>query len=81
MLLLQFDALTVRNLKHIDGVPVEPLALQPTTGGPKNLPIVKSYLSDIEDEENAELSHKPHLVIVGGGWGVSRCTALTIHAY
>lgn len=65
----QFDALIV--LKHIDGVPVAPLALHPTTGGPKNLPVAKSYLSDLEDEENAELSKKPHLVIVGGGWGVS----------
>ena len=58
-------------LKHVEGVPVAPLALRPTTGGPKNLPIAKSYLSDIEDEENVELSKKPHLVIVGGGWGVS----------
>ena len=62
--------------KHIQGVPVEPLALHPTTGGPKNLPVVKHYLSDIEDEENAELSRKPHLVIVGGGWGVRMSDAL-----
>lgn len=62
------DAFTY-NEKHVEGVPVEPLALHPTTGGPKNLPVVKHYLSDIEDQENTELSHKPHLVIVGGGWG------------
>ena len=47
-----------------------PLALHPESGGPKNLPIAKVYLSDIEDPENTELSQKPHLVIVGGGWGV-----------
>ena len=58
-------------LQHIDGVPVEPLALHPQTGGPKNLPVVNAYLSDIEDEESVELKAKPHLVIVGGGWGVS----------
>lgn len=57
--------------KHIEGVPVEPLALHPETGGPKNLPIVKSYLADTEDEEASALKGKPHLVIVGGGWGVS----------
>ena len=54
----------------MEGVPVAPLALKPERGGPKNLPILRSYLSDIEDEENSELSGKPHLVIVGGGWGV-----------
>ena len=47
-----------------------PLALKPERGGPKNLPIAKSYLSDLEDSENTELAEKPHLVIVGGGWGV-----------
>lgn len=59
-----------RRPKHIEGVPVEPLALQPERGGPKNLPITKSYLSDVEDAEASELKSKPHLVIVGGGWGV-----------
>ncbi|EKM55109.1 uncharacterized protein PHACADRAFT_183946 [Phanerochaete carnosa HHB-10118-sp] len=62
------DAFTY-NEKHIEGVPVEPLALHPERGGPKNLPIVKVYLSDVEDEEASELRTKPHLVIVGGGWG------------
>jgi hypothetical protein len=57
-------------LKHIDGVAVEPLALQPQRGGPKNLPIVQSFLNDIEDDEQSQLKKKPHLVIVGGGWGV-----------
>lgn len=55
---------------HVDKVPVSPLALQPETGGPKNLPIVAAFLSDIEDPENERISQKPRLVIVGGGWGV-----------
>ncbi|KAJ3542048.1 hypothetical protein NM688_g6013 [Phlebia brevispora] len=62
------DAFTYTD-KHIEGVPIAPLALHPERGGPKNLPIVTSYLSDLEDSENTELSKKPHLVIVGGGWG------------
>ncbi|KAI0072265.1 nucleotide-binding domain-containing protein [Panus rudis PR-1116 ss-1] len=62
------DAFTYKE-EHIEGVPVEPLALRPERGGPKNLPILKRYLDDVEDPEKAELSHKPHLVVVGGGWG------------
>jgi len=62
------DAFTYSE-KHVDRVPVEPLALHPELGGPKNLPVAKVYLSDIEDPENAGLAKKPHLVIVGGGWG------------
>jgi hypothetical protein len=63
------DAFTY-NSAHVDRVPVNPLALHPETGGPKNLPVVSSYLGDEEDEENRALSSKPRLVIVGGGWGV-----------
>ncbi len=48
-----------------------PLALHPERGGPKNLPIAKVYLSDIEDEDAEGLVKKPHVVIVGAGWGVS----------
>ncbi|OCH88794.1 nucleotide-binding domain-containing protein [Obba rivulosa] len=62
------DAFTY-NERHVDGVPVSPLALHPERGGPKNLPVVHKLLSDIEDPENAALATKPHLVIVGGGWG------------
>lgn len=54
---------------HVDKVPVSPLALCPGAGGPKNLPIVSAFLSDIEDPENERISQKPRLVIVGGGWG------------
>ncbi|KAI0362648.1 nucleotide-binding domain-containing protein [Trametes cingulata] len=62
------DAFTYRE-RHIEGVPVSPRALHPERGGPKNLPILSRLLSDLEDNENRELVHKPHLVIVGGGWG------------
>ncbi|KAH7343714.1 nucleotide-binding domain-containing protein [Rhizoctonia solani] len=62
------DAFTY-NDKHVEKVPVNPLALKPETGGPKNLPIASSLVGDEEDEEAKILSQKPRLVIVGGGWG------------
>ncbi|KAJ3484594.1 hypothetical protein NLI96_g5534 [Meripilus lineatus] len=62
------DALTYTE-KHVAGVPVAPLALHPERGGPKKLPIAKAYLSDIEDHDAEGLVRKPHLVIVGAGWG------------
>ncbi|KAG5654134.1 hypothetical protein H0H81_007186 [Sphagnurus paluster] len=55
--------------RHLDRVPVSPLALKPERGGPKNLPIARVQVDDEEDEENARLAEKPKLVIVGGGWG------------
>lgn len=64
------DAFTYTD-KHVDRVPVSPLALHPERGGPKNLPVVSAFLGDQEDENNIGLSKKPRLVIVGGGWGVS----------
>jgi hypothetical protein len=65
------DAFTYSD-KHLDRVPVSPLALNPERGGPKNLPIVKVMVDDEEDEENVRIAEKPRLVIVGGGWGVCR---------
>jgi hypothetical protein len=58
--------------RHVGGVPTNPLALHPRTGGPKNLPIVDTDLSQEEDDTTRKLAGKPKLVIVGGGWGVSR---------
>ena len=63
------DAFTYTD-KHIERVPVSPLALHPTRGGPKNLPVVNVLLADEEDEEFRKLNEKPKLVVVGGGWGV-----------
>lgn len=64
------DALTY-TYKHVDRVPCNPQALCPQTGGPNNLPVVKSLVDDDDDEEKRELAKKPRLIIVGGGWGVS----------
>jgi hypothetical protein len=63
------DAFTYTD-KHVNRVPVSPLALHPERGGPKNLPVVNALLTDEEDEEFRKLNEKPKLVIVGGGWGV-----------
>lgn len=63
------DAFTYQN-KHIDRVPVSPLALHPELGGPKNLPVVRALVDDEEDDQAKSLLDKPKLVIVGGGWGV-----------
>jgi hypothetical protein len=57
--------------KHVDCVPVSPLALNPERGGPKNLPIIRVQVDDKQDEENIWLATKPKLVILSGGWGVS----------
>jgi hypothetical protein len=65
------DAFTYTD-KHLDRVPVSPLALHPERGGPKNLPVARVQVDDEEDEENVKLAAKPRLVIIGGGWGV-RC--------
>ncbi|EIN07055.1 mitochondrial NADH dehydrogenase [Punctularia strigosozonata HHB-11173 SS5] len=62
------DAFTYSE-RHIDRVPVNPLALHPETGGPNNLPIAAVLVDDEEDEETKKISEKPKLVIVGGGWG------------
>ena len=63
------DAFTYSD-KHIDRVPVSPLALHPERGGPKNLPIASVLVGDEDDGELAPVHDKPRLVIVGGGWGV-----------
>ncbi|KAJ7709580.1 hypothetical protein B0H17DRAFT_915452 [Mycena rosella] len=62
------DAFTY-NDKHVERVPVSPLALHPERGGPKNLPVVRVLVDDEEDEEHKKLATKPRLIIVGGGWG------------
>ncbi|KJA27081.1 hypothetical protein HYPSUDRAFT_63340 [Hypholoma sublateritium FD-334 SS-4] len=66
--ILAHDAFTY-NDRHVDRVPVNPLALHPDHGGPKNLPIARVLIDDEEDEEAQLLAAKPKLVIVGGGWG------------
>ncbi|KAA1469406.1 mitochondrial NADH dehydrogenase [Dentipellis sp. KUC8613] len=62
------DAFTYSD-RHVDRVPVSPLALHPDRGGPKNLLVASELVGDEEDEVAQELKDKPRLVIVGGGWG------------
>jgi hypothetical protein len=56
--------------KHVDRVPVSPLALHPELGGPKNLPVASVLVGDEDDGAQVPVMGKPKLVIVGGGWGV-----------
>jgi NADH:quinone reductase (non-electrogenic) len=56
--------------KHIDRVPVSPLALHPELGGPKNLPVASVLVGDEDDGAQMLVMDRPKLVIVGGGWGV-----------
>jgi len=67
--ILAHDVFTYQD-RHVNRVPVHPLALNPHTGGPKNLPIARVLIDDEEDDEAKSLETKPRLVIVGGGWGV-----------
>ncbi|ETW86117.1 hypothetical protein HETIRDRAFT_471436 [Heterobasidion irregulare TC 32-1] len=62
------DAFTYTE-RHVDRVPVSPLALHPERGGPKKLPVASAFVGDMEDEDANALSGKPRLVVVGGGWG------------
>ncbi|KAI0283089.1 nucleotide-binding domain-containing protein [Russula aff. rugulosa BPL654] len=55
--------------KHVDRVPVSPLALHPELGGPKNLPVASVLVGDEDDGAQVPVMSKPKLVIVGGGWG------------
>ena len=47
--LLAWDATTYKT-KHVEGVPVNPLALNPTRGGPKNLKIAQFLVGDEESD-------------------------------
>ncbi|KAJ3792245.1 hypothetical protein GGU11DRAFT_803312 [Lentinula aff. detonsa] len=56
--------------RHVDRVPINPLALHLERGGPKNLPIARVLVDDDEDEDMHRIARdKPRLVVVGGGWG------------
>ncbi|KAH9981106.1 pyridine nucleotide-disulfide oxidoreductase-domain-containing protein [Lactifluus volemus] len=62
------DAFTYSD-RHIDRVPVSPLALHPERGGPKNLPVASVLIGDEDDSAMLPVKDKPRLVVVGGGWG------------
>ncbi|KAM0750316.1 nucleotide-binding domain-containing protein, partial [Meredithblackwellia eburnea MCA 4105] len=65
--ILCYDASTYQT-KHSDRVPIDPLALHPKRGGPKQLKIAE-HLVDDHDERFKASENKGKLVIVGGGWG------------
>jgi NADH dehydrogenase len=77
---LLHDAFTYTD-KHVERVPVSPLALHPERGGPKNLPVARVFMDDDADDENRKLATKPRLVIIGGGWGVSIVSVAHIIRY
>ncbi|OLL24347.1 External alternative NAD(P)H-ubiquinone oxidoreductase B1, mitochondrial [Neolecta irregularis DAH-3] len=61
--LFVYDACTYPGSRNFP-VPINPLALNPRTGGPKNLPIAELLLDDVNDED----VKKQKLVILGSGF-------------
>ena len=45
------------------------MSMSPQKGGKKDLPIANVFMDDEEDPEARQISKKPHLVIIGNGWG------------
>lgn len=64
-----YDATTYKEDPMVGDIPVSELALNPRTGGPKNLPIIEHFIDDDECEESYSQKHKPKLVVLGTGWG------------
>ncbi|KAK7417084.1 hypothetical protein QQX98_004845 [Neonectria punicea] len=64
-----FDASTYKQHLAQGDIDVSKIALQPRLGGAKNLPVAEVYIDDDDCEEKRRLKQKPHLVILGGGWG------------
>ncbi|KAH9811047.1 hypothetical protein DFH28DRAFT_1033239 [Melampsora americana] len=65
--LLIYDSTTYSD-RHLDQVPIHKLSLTSHRGGPKNLKIADHLIGD-HDQTLQDLSQKPKLVIIGGGWG------------
>ncbi|PWN37261.1 nucleotide-binding domain-containing protein [Meira miltonrushii] len=66
LIILSYDAFTYKEA-HVDKVPLTPLAMHPTPGGPNNLPILSHFVDETVDVL-PESKKKERLVIVGGGW-------------
>jgi NADH dehydrogenase len=64
-----YDASTYFEHPNQSDIDVSKIALQPRSGGEKNLPIAEVYIDDDDTEEHRRLKDKPRLVILGGGWG------------
>lgn len=63
-----YDSMTYRDSSKLT-VSVNPLALEPELGGPKNLPIARHVIDEEETPECRANVDKPTLVILGSGWG------------
>lgn len=63
-----YDSMTYRESKK-HPISVNPLALAPERGGPKNLPIARQLIDDQDSDETRANAEKPKLVILGSGWG------------
>ncbi|KAK9489311.1 hypothetical protein V1508DRAFT_428419 [Lipomyces doorenjongii] len=64
-----YDATTYKELDDAEDIELSELALHPRVGGPKNLPILERYLDDEDSAIGKLCLTKPHLVILGSGWG------------
>lgn len=64
-----YDASTYREADRLGECRVSEVALSPSRGGPKNLPIASTLLDDEATEQFAAQKDKPKLVILGTGWG------------
>lgn len=64
-----YDATTYKEHASNSDINVAQLALNPRRGGPKNLPIAEVCIDDDDSDVKEKNSHKPRLVILGGGWG------------
>jgi hypothetical protein len=68
--------------RHVDRVPVSPLALHPELGGPKNLPVATVLVGDEDvDDSLVPVMDKPRLVVVGGGWGVRQFLSFPLSSF
>lgn len=66
--LLAYDATTYSD-RELEKVNLDPLALNPTRGGKKNLKIAEVLVDDSDSKSFTTSKVKQRLVIVGGGWG------------
>lgn len=64
-----YDATTYQPDPLPDNLIINELALNPTRGGPENLPILRHNLDDFDCEEKENLKYRPKLVVLGSGWG------------
>ncbi|KAH3664281.1 hypothetical protein OGAPHI_004633 [Ogataea philodendri] len=64
-----YDYTTYTPPEIIDNLLVPESALNPPRGGPENLPILTDHLDTFDNPAKEQLRRKPHLVVLGSGWG------------